>query len=125
MQVYREPLPENCPPAQAKEVQQPQVFFRMVKTDPPTNYDFDSARAINPSRKFRMASECQARGVSLFVEPQQAMALKDIVKAYLCCEITLSRGAGPILETQHGSHYTWWPLADFDILANCKVIREL
>lgn len=124
MPIYRETLPENCPPAQAKEVQQPQVFYRLVKTNPPTDQDFDSARALKPSRKFRKTSECQARGLSIYLSPQQTEAMKHVVPAHLCCQITLSKGAGPILETQKGSHHTWWPLADFDILANCKVIEE-
>jgi len=28
---------------------------------------------------------------------------------------------GKIKQTGKKSHYTWWPFADFDILANCRV----
>ena len=40
------------------------------------------------------------------------------------CEVTLDRGSGRIRRTgSRSGHQTWWPLADFDILANCRVVE--
>lgn len=118
--MYREPLPEGCPPAAADEVVAPREVFRLVSADPPTEADFQSQRAQNPAGNFSF-SECQARGLSVFADPHDAMdrALKlPKFRGYLTCRVVLKPGAGRVQQTFKPSHHTWWPFAAFDILGD-------
>ena len=120
---YREPLPEGCPPDAAEDTIASREVFRLVRTSPPTEEDFTSQRAQNPGRDFGKISECQARGLSVFAErgdSQKALKLPRL-RGRLICRVVLEKGAGSIQQTGQRSHHTWWPLADFDILAYCVV----
>jgi hypothetical protein len=117
---YREPLPEGCPPDAAEEIAAPREVFRLVRGNPPTLDDFKSQRAEKPDAVFQV-SECQARGLSVFVERRDSeRALKlPTLRGRLICRLRLEAGAGRIQQTGRPSHHTWWPLAAFDILAHC------
>ena len=120
---YREELPEGCPPDDAEDIVASREVFRLVRTSPPTEEDFISKRAENPDRDFGNISECQARGLSVFAErgdSQKALKLPNL-RGRLICRVALEAGAGHIQQTGRRSHHTWWPLADFDILAHCVV----
>ena len=121
--TYREPLPEDCPPDSAEEISTPRVVYRLVRNSPPTDDDFRSQRAERPNRAFPGVSECQARGVSVFARRDVAESLvaRGNLRGAVVCQVTLARGAGYIMPTGRRSHHTWWPLADYDILANCQV----
>ena len=120
---YRDPLPEGCPPDAAEEIGTERIVFRLVESDPPTALDFLSQRQEKPERIFAGVSECQARGLSVFAErPDAAKALKlPRLRNRKICRVVLPAGAGRIQQTSKPSHHTWWPLAAFDILANCMV----
>jgi hypothetical protein len=121
---YRDSLPEGCPPSAAETICAKRVVFRLVKTNPPTVEDFLSKRQENPNQVFRNATECEARGISVFSEKRdvEANALKlPSLKNRKICRVALSAGSGCIQRTFNASHHTWWPLAEFDILANCEV----
>ena len=45
------------------------------------------------------------------------------LRRMLVCRVVLDKGAGRILKTGSEAHYTWWPLADYDILANCRMVE--
>ena len=125
MLVYREPLPENCPPEDADEISSPRIVFRLVRKDPPTDADFRSQRAENPGREFKGITECQVRGLSVFTERGDAAEqLKwPNLKGMLVCQVVLDKGAGRIQHTSNRtSHHTWWPLADYNILPGCLVV---
>ncbi len=82
-----------------------------------------SQRAEQPSRSFAGVTECQARGLSVFserTESKKALKLPRL-RGRLVCRVFLEAGAGHIQQTGKVSHYTWWPLADFDILGRCTV----
>ena len=120
---YREPLPDGCPPDTAEDIVQPRDVFRLVRTDPPTEEDFKSQRAENPGRTFRGVDECQARGLSVHTErsdSENALRLPTL-RGRLICRLRLRLGAGKIQQTGRPSHHTWWPLADYDVLAQCTV----
>jgi hypothetical protein len=120
---YREPLPEGCPPDAAEEIAAPREVFRLVRNTPPTMDDFRSQRAEKPRAIFQV-SECQARGLSVFADRQDAEAkvLKlPRFRGCFVCRVTLQAGAGRIQQTFQPSHHTWWPLAAFDILAHGRV----
>jgi hypothetical protein len=88
---YREPLPENCPPIEAEEIAAMRDVFRLAKTNPATLNDFDSQRAEKPEAIFQ-ASECHARGVSVFSDrsgAENARKLPKLTKRafYLPCDL--------------------------------------
>ena len=124
MNIYREPLPEDCPPPQAEEIDAPRIVYRLVENAPPTDDDFSSWRAKNLAEQPRTVSECQARGVSVYSRSRDVRKLIELygAKEARVCQVALDRGAGRIQKTGRWSHYTWWPLADFDILRYCQVI---
>ena len=122
---YREPLPDDCPPANAEEIVEPRIVYRLVRIDPPSLDDFRSQRAENPAATFRRVTECQARGVSVFMDIEDVNKRRERprLSGTLICAVVLDKGAGRILQpNRKSSHCTWWPLANYDILANCRVI---
>ena len=124
MLIYREPLPEDCPPESAEEIAGPWIVYRRVWNDPPIDDDFRSQRAENPGREFRGISECRVRGLSVFVkrEDLETLLKRPNFGGGQIAQVALYRGAGYIEHTsRHTSHHTWWPLAAYDILAKCQV----
>ena len=122
--TYRETLPEGCPPDEADEITAPRIVFRLVWTNPPTDDDFRSQRAEKPDNFFPGAPECMARGVSVYSDTGGAKRAQRYrnMRGTMICRVELDRGAGFIQKTgRHRTHYTWWPFADFDILANSTV----
>ena len=123
MNIYREPLPEDCPPETAEEIISPRIVYRRVWHNPPLNDDFRSQRAENPSKKFNV-SECRARGVSVFVDREDLEELlkRPNFRGGQIAQVTLYPGAGYIEHTSRTtSHHTWWPLAAYNILAVSQV----
>ena len=123
--LYREPLPDDCPPAAAEEIDAPRAVYRLVRNNPATADDFRSQRAERPGRTFRNVTECQARGLSVRTNPESAMELMRLraMRGRMLCAVQLDSGAGSIMQTgEDPAHSTWWPLADYDILANCSVV---
>ncbi len=120
--IYREPLPEGCPPDAADEIAAAREVFRLVRNNPPTPDDFQSQRAEKPEAVFHI-SECQARGLSVFAQRRDSeRALKlPTLRGRLICRLRLEAGAGRIQQTGRPTHHTWWPLAAFDVLAHCGV----
>ena len=60
----------------------------------------------------------------MYTDPVDAMAMKRLVYKFRGSKVgrlTLVSGAGWIQKTGSDSHYTWWPLADFDIVQHCAV----
>ena len=121
---FRESLPADCPPAEAVEITEPLVVYRIVRHEPPADADFRSQRALFPDRPFPNVSECQARGLSVhddIRETQQLLNLRNF-RGCTVCQVNLDHGAGYIQRTGRRSHFTWWPLADYDIMDNCSVV---
>lgn len=118
--TFREPLPENCPPVEAENVLATRIVFRLVRTCPPTLDDFRSQREEKPNAVFHV-TECQARGLSVHADRSDSEKATKLtaLRGRLVCQVRLEVGAGAIQQTGRRSHYTWWPSADFDILAHC------
>lgn len=121
--MYKEVLPEDCPPDAAAQVEQDLAVFRLVRTNPPTDSDFRSQRAEKPTQVFAGVTECQARGLSVHTQRSDSVRARKLpsLRGRLICRILLRSGAGRIQQTARPSHHTWWPLADYDILARCVV----
>ena len=118
---YRESLPPDCPPETSKEIVHVRYVFRLVRTTTPTDCDFRSQRAENPDRIFCGVPECRVRGLSVFAEHIDAeRALRfPALRGRSIYRVLLREGAGRLQQTGRPSHHTWWPLADYDILAHC------
>lgn len=117
---FLEPLPPQCPPLGALEIDGPRVVFRLVKSVPPTLADFRSQRALAPSTTFPVP-ECIARGLSVHAELAHSINASRLPKlrGLVPCAVQLDAGAGYIQQTGGWSHHTWWPYAAFDIVAHC------
>lgn len=122
--TYRESLPYGRPPEGAEDVSEPRAVFRLVRNDPPTDDDFRSQRAENPERPFH--DECRARGLSVHGDIRDSARTMKLPtqKGKRICRVELDIGAGSVQKTGRGSHQTWWPLAGFDIIANCWLARK-
>lgn len=121
---YREPLPDGCPPPESDEVAGPLVVFRLVRSSPPSLDDFRSQRAERPSAAFRGVSECVARGLSVYkrvTDCDKTRKLPQFQGSFIC-QVYLEAGAGRIQQTGRPTHYTWWPLAAFEILGHCEAV---
>lgn len=95
-----------------------------MRTDPPTEDDFQSQRAEYPEREFPESLDCQSRGVSVYRRRKDAVAVRSStpnLQNRKVCEVRLGSGAGTILRTGRFSHHTWWPFAEYDILVACTV----
>ena len=119
---YREPLPDDCPPEAAEGIAEPRIVYRLVWHNPPVDDDFRSQRAEKPRARFN-TSECQARGLSVFSRRRDAekQSTRRNLRGTMVCRVSLMPGAGRILKTGGSSHYTWWPLASYDISASCQM----
>lgn len=123
--VYREELPKGCPPKDARGIPSGTALFRLVKSNPPTNGDFESWRALNLKKPCPNGlCECRARAVSVHDDAEASEKLRMLPKfrEHLIAKLALEEGAGMIKQTGGKAHYEWWPFAEFDILAVCKVV---
>ena len=121
--IYRETLPEGCPPDVSVDIALETYVFRLVKTSPATLDDFRSQRAEKPAAVFKGVTECHACGLSVFKERQDAVQkvlLLPRFRGFHVYSVRLAAGAGRIQQTFKPSHHTWWPLAEFDILGHCE-----
>ena len=120
---YLEPLPEGCPPDEADEITTERLVFRLVRTHPATLDDFRSQRAEKPDAVFKGITECQARGLSVHTERRDCTKLLKLprLRTMIVATLRLVAPAGRLQKTFQPSHHTWWPLADFDILAHCEM----
>ena len=97
-------------------------MFRLVRTIPPTEDDFRSQRAEKPRQVFSGVTECQARGLSIHADradSEQVLKLPTMRGRHVC-RLALTAGSGRVQQTGQRSHHTWWPFADYDVLACCE-----
>ena len=92
--------------------------------EPYTSSPPRQAPGEDPHRVFHRVTECQSHGVSVFADHRNAKRQTEIprLKALAVCRVDLVTGAGRIQKTGRRSLYTWWPYADYDILANCRMV---
>ena len=119
---YRDELPEDCPPAEAEEIAEPRIVYHFVRRVPPTRRDFRSQRQRRPEANRSASDECISAGLSVFADPAEMadMQRRGYFARRIICRVELGMGAGAILKTRGGSHYTWWPAAEWDIAAHCS-----
>ena len=95
-----------------------------MRNNPSTDDDFRSELAERLDRIFRNITECQTRGRSVRTDLDSAMELMGFrtMRGGMLCQVQLDHGAGRIMPTGEDHHSTWWPFADYDILANCFLV---
>lgn len=122
--TFREPLPAGCPPEEAERITGSRTVYRIVRCDPPADHDFQSQRALNPDQVFGGVTECQVRGLSVFDDIKTARSLlaSSKFRGWAICQVNLTNGSGYIQRTGRRNHFTWWPLANFEILVCCVVV---
>lgn len=119
--IWAEPLPDSCPPTDAKSPNY-EAYFRLVNTVPPTINDFLSTRAEFPERK--MTDECIARAVSLFSTEVRCQNVKKLptLKDKIIYKIELPPECGVLSKTGR-DHYSWWRFDKFDIANYCRELE--
>jgi hypothetical protein len=120
--TFREPLPEGCPPADAPVLASEVMFYRLVRTLPPTDADFRSQRAEHSEKYF--SNECLARGLSVhaLLRDSEMAAKLPTLKGRQPCAVRLPPASGHLKQTGKPSHHTWWPFDSFDILGNIEEV---
>ena len=122
--VWAEPLPENCPPNEAKEPDG-DTYFRHASDCPTREEDFYSNRKLYPERKFRV-SECVARALSVYDNDAVCVKMRNFptLKDKFVIRITLPKESGVIQRTgNNASHYSWWKLAAFNPIPFCSLLE--
>ena len=117
---FREELPPSCPPPESLEITRDLEVFRVTRNRTPADDDFHSLQHLNPQRDFG-EDACRARGLSVNTVREHAVRLLLLprFKGRAVCRVRLTVGAGHIQQTGRWSHHTWWPRAEFNILAAC------
>lgn len=119
--IFRETLPPGCPPREALHLEGTKVFYRLVRTIPPSDCDFHSRWREKPEQRGnwrRQGEECKVKGLSIFKRAKSAQYATKYpdLQDRVVCRVEVTPRSGPV--TQGGSsHRTWWPYKDFDILS--------
>lgn len=118
---WAEDLPEGCPPHDAT-VPNSDIFYRAVKTFPPTDSDFYSPKKLRPSNQYN--NECEARALSVFstLDGCKRLVKFSYFKKHLIVSITLDTKCGLIKENPSSTsetHYDWWLAARFNPIPLC------
>ena len=116
MKHFREDLPQDCPESiGGTEIVETRILYRLVRSIPPTEQDFDSLSKLRPHRSFE-GIECQALGLSVWdaldAAKKQRRRFRYPMHIY---KMELGPGSGYLAKTSRNpAHWTWWPYADFD-----------
>jgi len=121
---YKEELPDGCPPLDAEDIQSI-VFYRLVESHPPTEKDFLSQKALNPSINHK-SHECEAHAVSVSVELNGAQDLLKLPtqKGKLIAKLNLGGNTGKHKRTfARAHHHSWWIYNSCDPLFYCEAVQ--
>lgn len=108
---WNENLPEFCP-EQGTHIPHHEVYYRIVKTIPPTPSDFISQRGLKPTKVFTPpVTECRALSLSLFSDLNDAkkkLKLPTFKGRCSIAKVVLNENDGLVKKTAKASHYSWW-----------------
>lgn len=118
--MYKEKLPENCPPKSAQENTTDLILFRIFKGDRLDAREFRPySREFPDNPKFR--NQCQAFGVSFFTSSEKALRVcreslekRNKKLGSFIAEVKLKPGAGKYKIARSG-HCNVWFYDSFDI----------
>lgn len=124
---WSEEMPDGCPPRSAAVAEEGKVFYRIVKSIPPTEDDFASMQTEDPKRALQFAGkreESYTYGVSLFDDIEAVRKVQSKIKKFKgrsVVELTLKQRDGLVVRTSD-HHWTWWKTDDFDI-SICEEVK--
>ena len=118
--MFREDLPDQCPPAGAIAPDDMEVF-RVIRSDQPSVGDFDSqARLGTVSLEGREAEfVCRAFACSVFSQIAGARKLTKLPKFKshkFIARLRLTPDAGSV-HNSSGYHWDWWISSSWDTLS--------
>jgi len=124
--MFREELPDQCPPHEAVDVAYERLY-RAVPADPPLNEHFDShARLGKP--KPDTVDDCRWASCSLFTHRRKATNVAKLPKLRPVCqfvaELRVDVGAG--LSQLRKQHVDFWFYKEFDpctAVENCSGVE--
>jgi hypothetical protein len=105
--MYRESLPEKCPPESAKTPDDV-VLLRLLCSPVPVEEDFQSHQERKPNVVYQ--DPCRARGVSLMPSIdvcRDVIKLKRMNKFKFAVRVKLAPESG-MIEHDKADHCTWW-----------------
>lgn len=116
MYNWSEELVEKCPPDNAF-APNGLTFYRLAKSNPPTESDFVSYRKMRPNTKFHV-SECVSRSLSIWGNKDYCLNLLKLPshKDKTVMQLNLATGDGLVLQTGNDpSHYSWWRTKNYNV----------
>jgi len=122
VQSYAEPLPENCPPLEAKE-STPQKVWRLVRTTSPTQDDFRSHAFMGKPCPARICA-CMASSCSVFkLSPKKPPVFNlPKFKNKFVATLDIGEGSGKIIENDSTGHIDLWIYKEFNPLLHIDSI---
>lgn len=76
---YREALPPDCPPPDAKPLSK-QIVIRLVPENPASDENFDSHAKLGKKPGRSGCTACELSSCSVFIEPEHAEQITDLPK---------------------------------------------
>jgi hypothetical protein len=108
---WDEPLPAQCPPADAAPPAD-LVLYRLVESNPPSDKDYWSQRKLKPDQKFSNKDECTIKAVSLFDCSNSCSSIRLLPthknKSEMVLQITLQPESGVVKKSLSNHHVSWW-----------------
>ncbi|MEP1230432.1 MAG: hypothetical protein ABJG88_07130 [Litorimonas sp.] len=124
-------LPEECPPADAVDVPEPQLL-RLVEKENPTEQDFLSFHDIEGKVRTNVC-KCMSFGVSYFSVNADKHYIADLTKLpklkkkrYIATvNISAQDGAVQKTDPNKNGHYCFWRKKSFDPLSNISEVKPV
>lgn len=117
-------LPRGCPGAEAKD-SEGQIFYRLVRCDPPEASDFLSHFEMSPERDWT-GLECKARALSLWKKTTQADKIRKLPahrnEGYMIAALQTAPGFG-LIRVKNG-HVSWWRCGAFDPIEKSRIVDQ-
>ena len=133
--IFPSDFPDDCPPNDS--VQPEGTFYRIVRSNPPTDDDFISVVRGNRERALGLVRKgnitlCEAMGLSVYGYREDILqhASQSPQLGMFISEIRLGPADGRILSTSRrgNSHHTWWLPTDSrpsNLVTNTRAIDEV
>jgi hypothetical protein len=119
---YAEPLPDGCPPADARHPSDGEAFYRLVSGDPPAGDDFDSHTKKGLAGGFAHVTPCELSSCSLWDSFEGAKRKRKRPGSKIA-KVVLNSTAGKIKQTFGPGHFSWWVATDFDPFAHAIIVE--
>lgn len=122
-------FPAECPPPDARLAEG--KVYRLVCRTPPTSADFRSWWHMYPGRKWTTDKECEACGLSVLSDKNDALAKLLRRSPYgrkqwvAVAELALTPSCGRLMATPSNNsrcHCTWWVHEGFDPMSTITAV---